>query len=47
MSLAFEAALLVVLGVVFDYRVATACATFIAVVGAAVWVVLPRTMHPD
>jgi len=47
MSLAFEAALLVVLGVVFDYRVATACAVFIALVGATVWLLLPKTMRPD
>lgn len=47
MSLAFEAALLVVLSVVFDYRIATVCAVCIGVVGAAVWIVLPRTMRTD
>lgn len=47
MSLAFEAALLVVLGVVFDYRVAMVCAAVIGLVGVMVWLVLPRMMRPN
>lgn len=47
MSLAFEAALVVVLSVVFDYTVATVCAAFVGWAGAAVWLLVPRLMKPD